>query len=492
MYSSKLQIFVSSVQKEFQKERYAIRDYVNGDALLSQFFTVFLFEDLPPRDQHPDEVYLDVVEKSPIYVGLFGDEYGWEDGNGLSPPEKEFQRATELKKRRLIFIRKDNNPVPKMRALIGRAENELVRKRFVDIAELKRLLYGSLIHYLQDEGIITTRDFDARKSDDATLADISSAKVGWFLETAKAERGYALAIDTPAKNVLAHLNLLVDGHPSKGALLLFGRNPARHVPSADINCLHFHGTEVAKPIPSQQVYKGTLFEMVDAAVDFVMSRLARSVVPSGKQVASDVQYEIPYKVVREAIVNAAAHRNYASNAGVQVMLFADRLEVWNPGGLPEDLTVEQLRHPHHSIPRNRLLCESLFLAHYIERAGTGTLDMIKFCAVAGLPEPQFRNEGEHFVATIWRDWLTDEVMKELGLNERQKKVISYLKQNEKVTNREYQDLTGVIVRTAARDLKKLVECGVLRQVGVTGRNTYYTLVGKQDSNRTPPAEGEQT
>lgn len=477
MYSSKLQIFVSSVQGEFQEERYAIRDYVNGDALLSQFFSVFLFEDLPPRDQRPDEVYLDVVEKSPVYIGLFGDEYGWEDDNGLSPTEKEYQRATELKKRRLIFIRKNNHPVPKMNALIGRAGNELIRKRFMDIDELERLLYGSLIHYLQDKGIITTRDFDAQKSDEATLADISPAKIKRFLEKARAERGYALAVDTPPKNVLAHLNLMVNEQPSKGAILLFGENPTQYVTSADINCLHFHGTEVAKPIPSQQVYKGTLFEMVDAAVDFVMSRLVRSVVPSGKQVASDVQYEIPYKVVREAIVNAVAHRSYTSKAGVQLMLFADRLEVWNPGGLPEDLTVEQLRHPHHSIPRNRLLCEGLFLAHYIERAGTGTLDMISLCAEAGLPEPQFRNEGEHFVATIWRDWLTDDVLDGLGLNDRQIKAVRYVKENGEIASGKYQEMTGVEARTATRDLVDLVEKQVFTKRGEK-RSAVYRLRGQ--------------
>ncbi len=469
------QIFISSVQKEFQTERYAIRDYVNGDALLSQFFRVFLFEDLPPRDQRPDEVYLDVVDKSPIYVGLFGDEYGLEDDTGLSPTEKEYQRATDLKKRRLVFIRKDNNPVPKMKALIGRAGNELVRKRFVDIDELERLLYGSLIHYLQDEGIITSRDFDAQKCDDATLADISPGKIKGFLEKAKAERRYALAVDTPPKDVLSHLNLLVNEQPSKGAILLFGENPTRYVPSADINCLHFHGTEVAKPIPSQQVYKGTLFEMVDAAVDFVMAKLARSVVPSGKQVASDVQYEIPYKVVREAIVNAVAHRSYTSKAGVQVMLFADRLEVWNPGGLPEDLTVEQLRHPHHSIPRNRLLCEPLFLAHYIERAGTGTLDMIKFCAEAGLPEPQFRSEGEHFVATIWRDLLHHDVLVEMGLSERQIQAVQLLKREGRMTNKRYREALEVTERTALRDLKDLMKLGLLERVGETGQQTFYVL-----------------
>lgn len=232
-----------------------------------------------------------------------------------------------------------------------------------------------------------------------------------------------------------------------------------------------------KPIPSQQVYQGTVFEMVDAAVDFVMSKLTRKVVPSSEKVASDVEYEIPYKVVREAIVNALAHRSYTSKAGVQVMLFADRLEVRNSGGLPEDLTIAQLKEPHQSVPRNRLLCEPLYLTRYIERAGTGTLDMIRFCAEAGLPEPQFRSEGQQFISTIWRDWLTKERIIELGLNARDVMLIGHLRREGRVGNQDYQEKFKVSKATATRHLEALVSKGVLNKVGKTGKGTYYVLKG---------------
>ena len=72
-----------------------------------------------------------------------------------------------------------------------------------------------------------------------------------------------------------------------------------------------------------------------------------------------VAYELPRAAVAEAIVNAVAHRDYASNASVRVMLFSDRLEIWNPGELPVGLTPEQLRQPHASIPRNPLIADPL-------------------------------------------------------------------------------------------------------------------------------------
>ena len=72
------------------------------------------------------------------------------------------------------------------------------------------------------------------------------------------------------------------------------------------------------------------------------------------------------------------------------MLFKDRLEIWNPGRLPYGLTPEKLKKPHSSIPANLLLAEPMYLAGYIERIGTGTGDIIRWCKGAGLPkEPEF-------------------------------------------------------------------------------------------------------
>ena len=101
-------------------------------------------------------------------------------------------------------------------------------------------------------------------------------------------------------------------------------------------------------------------------------------------------------------MNAVAHQDYASNGSVQVMLFADRLEVWNPGRLPQSLTLAMLREPHGSVPGNPLLAEALYLAQYIERVGTGTRDMIRLCREAGLREPGFA-QRDGFVTTVWRE-----------------------------------------------------------------------------------------
>lgn len=397
-------IFISSVQKELATERRAVRDFIQGDALLRRFFDVFLFEDLPASGRRPDELYLIEVERSAVYLGLFGNEYGSEDATGISPTEREFDRATALGKERLVFITSSDDKTrhPKMQALIAKASGQLNRRRFDSIAELTALVYASLVDCLTAAGTVRSKPFDAAACPEATLADISRRKMADFLELAQSSRDYALGPKTPMTKALAHLNLLDGDRPSHAAILLFGKEPQRFLISSEVKCLHFHGVEVRKPIPSYQIYRGDVFALVDQAVDFVMSKINRAVGTRAEGPQAPVTYELPRDAVGEAIVNAIAHRDYASNASVQVMLFSDRLEVWNPGHLPPTLTPALLRVPHASIPRNPLIADPLFLTRYIEKAGTGTLDMIALCKEAGLLPPDFRQDGGQFVQTLWR------------------------------------------------------------------------------------------
>jgi len=271
------------------------------------------------------------------------------------------------------------------------------------------------------------------------------------------------------------MDLLDDDRPTRAAVLLFGKQPQRFLITSEVKCLHFHGTEVRKPIPSYQVYRGDVFQLVDQAIDFVMSKIVRSVGTRAAGPQVPVTYELPRDAVAEAIVNAVAHRDYSSNASVQVMLFADRLEVWNPGELPPNLTLEQLRRPHPSIPHNPLIAEPLFLARYIEKAGTGILDMIELCGEARLPEPDFRQDGGQFVQTLWRDWLTAEVLSAAGLNERQTAAVAYLRSSGRITNSQYQEMYHVAKRSAHRDLADMLRKGLVARVGLTGKGTYYVL-----------------
>jgi ATP-dependent DNA helicase RecG len=476
-------IFVSSVQKELQAERRALKEFVHHDPLLSRFFEVFLFEDVPASGQRADQVYLAEAEACEVYVGIYGQEYGFEDAQGISPTEREFDRAAAAGKERLVFVKgtTDATRHPKMQALIQRATDHVVRRRFSTLPELTAGLYGSLVARLERTGDIRSRPFDAAACPRATLADLSSKRVAEFLRLAQSRRGYALGPETPMRDALTHLNLLDGDHPSHAAVLLFADDPQRFLPTSFVKCLRFHGTEIRKPIPAYSSFRGTIFELIDQAVDFVMSKVDRAVGTRARGNQAPETYELPPDAVAEAVVNAIAHRDYASHASVQIMLFADRLEIWNPGELIPPLTTEALGRPHPSIPRNPLLAEPLFLTRYIERAGTGTLDMAEWCRAAGLPPPDFRQEQGQVIQTIWRHWLAPAAVNNLNLNFRQATALAHLHTAGRITNAEFQKLVGGSRRTALRELAALVAAGLLRLTG-SGRGAVYVWAEKRARN----------
>ena len=311
------------------------------------------------------------MERCDLYVGLFGREYGSEDDEGVSPTERGFDRAEALGKHRLIFVKGGAGETrhPRMQALIDRAPADLVRRRFSTPTDLVAGLYAALVEYLEGRELLRWGPFDATPCTDAGFDDLDRDRMAGFIGAARRARQFPLAEDAPPEALLEHLNLLNRGRLTNAAVLLFGKRPQRFLVSSAVKCAHFHGTRVGKPIPSHQVYQGTVFELVDHAVDFVLSKIALSVGTRAESVQAPVAYEIPKEVVTEAIVNAVAHRDYTSDASVQVMLFADRLEIWNPGTLPPPLTLDKLRVPHESVPGNPLLARAMLIATWEPRVG---------------------------------------------------------------------------------------------------------------------------
>ena len=473
----KLRIFVSSVQKELAEERRAVKDFILNDPLLSRFVErVFLFEDLPAADRAPDDVYLSEVENCDIYLAILGDEYGWRNDDGLSPTELEFDRATNASRERLLFVKGDDDKGrdPDMLKLIRNAGGQLTRRRFIDTSGLLREVYASLVASMEKRGLLLTLPFDGSLCPGAMLKDIDNDLVTEFVETAESKGRLTLKGSRAPKAVLQNFNLLRDGMPTNAAVLLFGKEPRRFFNNIQVHCLHFSGTEKRKPILSQQPYEGRLFEVIDLAVEFVLGKLDRPVGTRNAAVQASGDFEVPRSVIAEAVVNAVAHRDYRHAGFVQVIVFADRIEVWNPGELPAGLTPELLREPHGPLPHNPLIAEPLFRVKYVEKAGTGTTDMIADCIEAGLPEPDFKQHGPHFVTTIWRDILTDKVLAGIGLNVRQLRAVEFIKKNGRITSGQYQELTGIEARTATRDLVDLVSKMVFCKEGQK-RSTFYAL-----------------
>ncbi len=407
MEQPRIRIFISSVQREFAEERAMLCRYIRTDVLLGMYFDAFAFEEEPAQESTPQQVYLDGVDSCDIYLGIFGTLYGYEDAEGVSPTEREYDRATAQGKYRLAYVlnKGEETRHPKEAALIRKVEQDLVRQAFIDGEGLRNAVYASLIRYLERKGYMQRRPFDSTAIPEAGMKDLDASFMRNYIYMARAKRNFKLDVETPPEELLGKLGLRdSDGSLVNAAVLLFGREPQRFFPASEVKCAQFYGNVVEKPIPSYQIYHGNVFELADQATSFVMSRVDNWVGTrdSGETASVPTRPELPVDAVKEAIVNAICHRDYSCPASVQVMLFRNRLEVRNPGSLPVGLTPRKLETSHNSYPQNLRLAEAMYRNGYIEKMGTGTEDIIRKCREHGLRRPEFRQDGD-FVVTIWRN-----------------------------------------------------------------------------------------
>jgi predicted HTH transcriptional regulator len=227
-------------------------------------------------------------------------------------------------------------------------------------------------------------------------------------------------------------------------------------------------------MPAYQIYKGNVFELVDQATGFVMSRIDNWVGTREEGEKADIptRPELPIDAVKEAIVNAVCHRDYTSNASVQVMLFRDRLEVWNPGILPYGLTVQKLHGPHKSLPANPLLADPMYWNGYIEKVGTGTEDIINKCREYGLKTPEFYQE-EDFRVVIWRARGEESVPKRSngdpkayqGVPKDKDKLLETIKETPSISRAELSKRLNISERQVRKIIDQLRGDGVLTREG---------------------------
>ena len=402
----KFRVFISSVQSEFVKERKTLAKYIREDALLGDFFEVFLFEEAPARNRTAQSVYLDEVEKCDIYLGLFGAKYGSRDEQGVSPTEREYDRATELNKTRLAFVKSVSRREKSEDAFVrGKIDAELSRCAFADYEQLRKGVYKALVNLLRECDQISTTPFDQSFSRLVAMDDLDEAKFADYVQLVADAGKVTFPKRISNADVLLRLGLM-DKRTKKianGAIPLFAKRPDAVNPAWEIRCIQYYGTRVVKPIPSLHTYYGTVFELVDQAVDFVMGRVDFAVgAHDGENAAAPTRSEFPRDAIREAIVNAVCHRDYTSNACVQVMLFRDRLEIINPGPLPQGISVEDLYRTHDSVPRNSLIARAMSWTSYVEKSGSGTGVIIDKCAEHGLARPEFDPTSGFFKTIIWR------------------------------------------------------------------------------------------
>lgn len=319
--------------------------------------------------------------------------------------------------------------------------------------------------------------FESDRPADAKLEDLDEDKVEAYIASLGARGGES------GNDLLLQRGCVVkrgkDLRPTYAGLLLFGKAPQRWLPCADLSAVRFSGRDMADEFIREDI-RGTLPEQLQRAEAFLRDHMRVSVRLNG--FAREDRPEYPLEAVREAVVNAVAHRDYSiAGDNTRVFLFSDRLEVTSPGQLPGPVTVANLSTERFS--RNAIIVQVLADMGYIEKLGYGIDRMITLMREHALRRPHFEETAGGFRVTLYGpgETLAEAAQLDLSrwagleLNPRQEAALHYLLGHRRITNRELQDLCPEVhAETIRRDLADLVEKGVLLKIG-DKRATYYIV-----------------
>ena len=322
----------------------------------------------------------------------------------------------------------------------------------------------------------TGMSWDRLPVTNAPIGEIDLEKVKQYIESAKDARRRKISGGEKPLQVLEKLELIKDGKPTWAAILLFHNHPQRFLSQAMIHCGKFKEETM---VIDDRMIEGAIIEQIEEAMDFIRKNINVRFVMTGKPAREEV-WDYPLEALREAVINAVCHRDYTAPSNTEVRIYDNELIVWNPGGLPLGLTVEDLYKPHPSVLRNKGIGGIFYDMGLIEQWGSGIDKMRKACEKAGIPEPKLE-EHQGFRVIFRKDICTEEYLQKIGLNERQIKAVMYVKEKGKITNKEYQGVCNISERTATRDLSNLVSLGLFMQIGVTGKGTEYILTRHKDA-----------
>jgi len=284
-----------------------------------------------------------------------------------------------------------------------------------------------------------------------------------------------IQVKAPREEILLSLNAgeFKDGKGDEilltnAAVLLFAKEPQKFFPESYITCVRYQGPDRFS-IADKKDFMGGLISQIESSLDFIARHISVGlVIGEGARHARTAEY--PLIALREALINAVAHRDYLYDGShIYVHMFSDRIEIENPGGLCHGMTEAHLGQ--RSVRRNRLIADFLHRAGYIERVGSGFSRMEQVLKENNNPE--LKVSTTNFFNICFYPRVKDASI--LNLTQRQQRLYQYFCEKNNLTQKEVAVILGVSADTAIRDLKVLVAEKLIRKTGA-GRSTIYGRV----------------
>jgi ATP-dependent DNA helicase RecG len=506
--TAKLSIFVSSVQKELEDERVIVQNLLNTDPFLSAHCIPVLYEFEPASSDKATEGCLKALDRSQVYLLIVGVQYGTRIG-ALSITHTEYRRAKERKLPILAFIKGERGSKREEETKVFLKELEVdgfKYKRFGNVIELQKEVRAALVRLLADRfGIVPSNDENeiARQTIEATSTFESRLldRIRWQdLDHTVARRLVSVAEgrspeDLSAPELLAGASLrgLLWREPGLGeyfataaGIVLLAKDPSAVFPQCRILADAYRSTEPDGEPRDHEDIRGPMPIAIDRAIAFIDRNTRHPMRIVGlNRVRLD---EYPVDGLREAIVNAVAHRQY-EDAGRKIILevFSDRVIVSSPGLPPAPITLASLRKgKYRPCSRNPVLAQCLSYFHRIEERGSGFRRMRDQMLNHGLDPPLIGTDTGYFQVIfpgpgdnierirVPESQLTVSPALEASLNQRQKEMVKLLLEGKELTSRECETRFGVTRPIVSRELGSLVELGIAIRIGA-GRSIRYRL-----------------
>lgn len=339
----------------------------------------------------------------------------------------------------------------------------------------QRLDGATQLDYLRQKQILS---FDETYNEEAALEDIDEEKIHIYLS----KRGREDFLDSHNIEDFIHTNKLGDSNSGilklkNPALILFGRKPTYFHPQIEVKLVQFAGNEPVEIIDYRLLQEDIIQSIIES-INFIKQKMSRRIEITNDAEREEV-YEYPLSVIRESIINAFTHRDYFSKNSIQISLFANKLEILSPGGLPSELSKELFGTV--SVQRNPITYRFLRDLGYVEGLGTGVPRIKSEMSKAGLPEPEFEFTENFVRVTLYNKNLTNSPEHSVAgkdlldrLNERQLKALEFLEKTEKLKAKQYAEMNDVSYATAVNEINSMIDLGFIEKVGAY-RGAYYVL-----------------
>ena len=208
-----------------------------------------------------------------------------------------------------------------------------------------------------------------------------------------------IEIETLLKNMKVLTLYEDDIVTTTGGLLFFGKHPEYQLPYCKVTIVRFPGNDIGEIFEKKDI-EGRIIDQIERTETILKDYLRSETKIEGFK-KEEPRYEIPVESLREAVINAIAHRNYQLTSQIRIFIFDDRIEIKSPGKLPNTVTIENMKLGF-SLSRNPLIVSFLAKEHRMTEIGTGIIRIIRLLKEHTGKEPDFEERGQEFIVRIWR------------------------------------------------------------------------------------------